>query len=199
MEKKALAAKTLLKALSYGGGGLALAGGGAAVGHKFGVRAGAQRMGNQMAVAFSEANAKENKAIVDSFKAYNKKENAQIANSFFNRGVMVGHKMKNPGPVKTASDIRTEAFNDELEKLALSGAMLKGIGSAALKSFKRLGTNLSRAAGTMKSGYKMHGLRQAGQAFKRSPGATLALTGAGSYGLGRRGRTNRTIVEHRSA
>jgi hypothetical protein len=222
MDKEAAIAQNLLKALGskpvlMGAGGLALAGGGAAVGHKFGVRSGATRMGNQMAMAFSEANAKENKAIVDSFKAFNKKENANIARSFYNQGMIAGARQASGGVVKAAELTTAEkAVAEELEKIGFPVGMVRkavvGAGKALGASFKRLGTGLAGAgrqfgraaaqpkgAGYLRNMYAGRGFRQAGQAIASSPGAAITLTGLGAYGLGRRGRTNRTIVEHQRA
>lgn len=210
--------KTVGKGLAYTGGAAVLAGGGAVAGHRFGVRAGAARMGNQMANAFTEANAKENKAIVDSFKAFNRQENSQIANAFYNRGMQAGNRIYQGGVTKSASlEIGDAAFLDELEKLGFSFGALKGLGTGALKaikpfagrmvrSFKRLGSGLKSSGKGVMQAYKgapgsslKGSLAQAGSAIKSSPGASLTLASAGSYGVGSRNKTKRTIVEHRSA
>ena len=217
MNKEALAAKTILGMI---GGGAALAGGGAAVGHRFGVRAGAERMGNEMATAFSEANAKENKSIVDSFKAFNKKENAILANQYLRKGVTIGYNMGSTKPPtsapmsKSASDIAEAAFQDELEKL---GFPIAGLARSAVSSVTRLskglmgaGKQLGRAYGTrgmagrgipaLRKSYLSNASSMAGQAIKSSPVAAAAIGGTGLVGAGyAAGKPNprRTIVEHR--
>lgn len=181
MNKEAIAAKTLLSII---GGGAVLAGGGAATGHRFGVRAGAERMGNQMASAFSEANAKENKAIADSFKAFNKKENAVIANQFLRKGINVGYNMASTKPPtsvpmkKAASDIADEAFLDEMEKLGFPYAGIKAAGGMAAKalrrSFKAIGGKrglISSIGRTAKTGYG------AGKSLVTGKGVSKAVSG----------------------
>jgi len=212
MNKEAIAAKALLGIL---GGGAALAGGGAVVGHRFGVSAGADRMGNQMASAFSEANAKENKAIVDSFKAFNKRENAILANQYLRKGVMIGHKMATAKPPssapmsKSASDIAEDAFRDELEKL---GFPIGAFAGRAISSLRRLGAGLKGAGGqlgkavtakgSMRQSYISNARSMAGRAIKGSPRAAAGLGGTvalgGAYTSGRATASpKRTIVDYR--
>lgn len=210
MNKEAIAAKALLGMV---GGGVALVGGGAAVGHRFGVSAGANRMGNEMASAFSEANAKENKAIADSFKAFNKKENVMLANKYLRRGVNIGYRMASTKPVapmnKAASDISEEAFHDELEKL---GFPIGAFASRAISSLRRLGAGFKGASGqlgkalatkgSMQQSYISNATSMAGRAIKGSPRAAAGLGGTvalgGAYTSGRATASpKRTIVDYR--
>jgi len=217
MNKEAIAAKALLGIL---GGGVALAGGGAAVGHRFGTKAGAERMGNKMAIAFSEANTKENKSIVDSFKAFNKKENTVLANQYLRRGVALGYNMASAEPSastpmkKTASDIANEAFLDEIEKLGYPIKSLAALGMKGLKTlrgqFSGLGKGLKAAGSSAIAGIKVPaGMRSThfGLAGSRVMGAAKAnpyaagLVGGvglagGGYSAGK-SRTKRTIVDYR--
>ena len=166
MNKEAIAAKSLLKALTSGKLGKSLAigsiaggtGGGAYLGHKVGYKSGATRATNEMASAFSEANATENQQIRDSFNSFNKQENASIADNYMRRGMALGAQLHAAGKIKFPSEmskkssvtgedinkqayleeIYNEAFNDELEKC---GAPVNLIGMG-VRSFKRLGKGL---------------------------------------------------------
>ncbi len=90
MEKEAIAAKSILKALAGGTAVAGLTGGAGYLGHKIGYKGGATRATNEMASAFSEANTRENQQIADSFKLFNKKENAAIASNYMRRGMGLG-------------------------------------------------------------------------------------------------------------
>jgi len=223
MNKEAKAAQAILgflrKSAPYAAAGLAGAGAGSVAGHRFGVRAGAERMGNEMATAFSEANTKENKAIIDSFKAFNKKENAILANQYLRRGINMGYSMATAKPdkgvSKTASDIAEKAFYDELEKLGFSMGALKDVGAKAIKSlgnsFSRLGKNIHYSGSNLKSAFrsadgqaKRMYLKSAKSHMKdavtKSPLAASIIGGTtlagGGYYLGKN-RPKRTVVDYR--
>jgi len=220
MNKEAKAAKAILgflrKSAPYAAVGLAGAGAGGVAGHRFGVRAGAERMGNEMATAFSEANAKENKAIADSFKAFNKKENAIIANQYLRRGINMGYSMATAKPdkgvSKTASDIAEKAFYDELEKLGFSVSGAANLAKRGIRSLKRLSSGLKGAGGQVgkairtKGAERMSYLSNAGsmarRAVARSPRSSAIIAGAGTlgatYGTGRATASpRRTVVDYR--
>lgn len=220
MNKEAKVAGTLLKIL---GGGV----GGAAIASPFVFRHGANKMGNQMATAFSEANAKENKSIVDSFKAFNKKENAVLANQYLRRGVTIGYNMASDKPPasapisKTASDIADEAFLDEMEKLGYMGALkTMGMGAARVlrKSFRAIGGRrglMSSIGRTAKTGFGASKGLVSGQGVNKAvsgrlsqnlrglgtavkrSGLAVGTVGVGALGIGAAARPKRTVVEHR--
>lgn len=198
MNKTAIRAGAVLKALGYGGGAAALATGAGALGHRLGVRSGAERMGTAMSQAFTEANTRENQAIVDAFKAFNKRENQLIARNFLQKGYEMGQ-------AKTAElsveDIRDLAFEDELEKLGFNVAALKAAGKVAWKalksSFGRLGKKLPAIGGHLGQAG-----RATGQAIREAPLAAGTIGSAGLIGGGYmtgRKKPRRTIVEHRSS
>jgi hypothetical protein len=94
MNKRAFAAKKVLKIMAGTAAGAGALGGAGYVGH----RIGANRMANKMTSAFSEANANENRQIVDSFKNFNQRENAAIASHYYQKGLST----KTAAQVKTA-------------------------------------------------------------------------------------------------
>lgn len=179
MEKEAGAARSILSALkspvakkiaigTAGAGALATAG---VVGHKIGVRSGATRTANAMASAFSQANAKENQKIVDSFNTFNKMENAEIAKGFYRKGITEGAKM-----IKKSAyidEIYDNAFNEELEKVG-KGNWIGSKMSTLAKSFSNLGKAVKFQKAKPGSRWK---------ALKGSK-AALGTIGAGALGAG---------------
>jgi len=216
MNKEAIAAKAILKTLGKYVAPATVVGTGAGI---VGYRVGANRMGNEMATAFSEANTKENKAIVDSFKAFNKKENAVIANRFLRKGINVGYNMATTKPAaptmqKTSSEIANEAFIDELEKLGFAIKPLVSLGMKGVKAlrtqFSSLGKGLKAAGSSAIAGIKSPaGMRsthfglardRALSAAKTSPYAASLAGGAGALGTGYafgKSKPKRTIVDYR--
>lgn len=159
MNKEAIAAKTLLKSIAAGTSIAGLTGGAGYLGHKFGYKRGATRATNEMATAFSEANARENKQITDSFKLFNKKENAAIASNYMRRGMALGAELHATGKIKTpaemasmaktssAEDIYNAAFEAELDKHAFLGSALKK-GVKTIKGLYRKSKPKLKSAGS---------------------------------------------------
>lgn len=104
MKKTAIAAVPILKAVA--GAGLV---GGAGYG---GYRYGAHRMGGAMADEFAVQNMAENKAIRDNFRAYNRKENSEIANAALKKGFELGMMQKKAGLVKKIKDMYVASAKD---------------------------------------------------------------------------------------
>ena len=106
-------------------------------GYKIGEKRGATKAVDKMTVAFSEANQRENRNIINSFKAFNEKENMDI----LRRGFQMGVKYKDMNKQAALKEIYDAAFQEELEKIALSGAgagmITKGLKTIG-KSFTRL-------------------------------------------------------------
>jgi len=199
---KAMSAKKLL-ALMGATGAVGVAGGGYA-GHKMGVRSGAKRTANEMASAFSEANAKENQQLIDSFKAFNKRENQAIAKTYLKRGVALGAGMSKKSSLEgeemdkhaALEEIYNEAFNAELEKLGYAGIV--NAAKAGYQTLKRSFSNLGSGLKSMKSQALLKGtkggkkeklrkvLSEGAYAAKRSRAALGTVAGgtaAGAYAL----------------
>ena len=202
MNKEAIAAKTLLKALVAGTGVAGLTGGAGYLGHKVGYKGGATRATNEMASAFSEANATENQQIRDSFNSFNKQENASIADSYMRRGMALGAQLHAAGKIKFPSEmskkssttgedmnkqayleeIYNEAFNDELEKNA---GRLGAIYNIVKGSFKNLGQALRSGKNYVKGEIKGSPLSGvSGKRFKKNIKQSKAALGViGGTGL----------------
>jgi len=146
MNKEAAIAQKLLTGLALTGAAGAAGYGGFKVGHN----TGAKKAVNEMTSAFYEANQKENKGIVDRFNTFNKVENRAIMNQGLKRGFEIGRAKASGKSMnkKAALDyIYKEAFNDELEKLAIpTGLIAKGVKTLG-KSFKNLGKGLAHQGG----------------------------------------------------
>lgn len=195
MEKMASVGSKLMSLLTHPitkvvakAGAIGIAGGtGYKYGQKSGYKSGAKKATNEMAIAFSEANAKENQRITDSFKTFNKAENRAIAQSYYRRGLAKGVGLKEVN-VKTAS-VYDSAFSDELEKLGFAG-IAKTIG----KSFKNLASGTKEAYGNVKSMAKTKGterthykeqlVRGIKKTGKKSKSALAVTGGAAAYAAG---------------
>jgi hypothetical protein len=129
-----VAGALLNKMLTIGAGAAIATPAAAIIGHKFGYQSGARKMGNEMATQFNIAN---------------QEENSQIANEFFNRGVIAASEIP-----KEAMECYYEGFNDELEK----------IGAGVPKWMKEMMPSLKKALTT---GYK---------AIKGAPGQAIKGT-----------------------
>jgi len=164
MNKEAIAAKSLLKALAAGTTVAGLTGGAGYLGHQIGYKGGATKATNEMASAFSEANTQENQQIRDSFNMFNKRENAAIASNYMRRGMALGAQLHATGKIKTPEemvamsktssieDIYNAAFEAELEKNAIVGTLAK--------SFKAFGKGLSHQGGHIKKQVTQSGKRK---------------------------------------
>lgn len=195
MEKEAAIAQTLLKAIKspatkLTAAGLAAAGAGYG-GHRVGFNRGVNRATDQMAVAFSEANTRENQQIVDSFKLFNKKENRVISNQSLRRGMALGAELHATGKIKTpaemaamaktSEDAYNAAFEAELEKDAFIGTAIK----SGLKTLKGSFRNLGSGVKAMKDVAGMKGvpggrgakLRRIGYEAKLTAGKSKAALG----------------------
>ena len=190
---KQRAAKTLMKVL-LGGAGVAAVGGAGAAGHYVGMRRGANRTANAMAGAFAEANARENAQMASAFSLANKKENRMIAGEYMRRGYALGRRssaVNSAGipAVKTAEDIQTMAFADELQKLGYDVEELEKLGFpvGALMSVGRgIGKSLGKSFGSL-SKLKGSVIRTAGKGAITEKGvsATTSKTlGRNLRGLG---------------
>lgn len=119
--------KTLL-----GAGGASVVGGAGAGGYlygkKKGIQSGAEMMADELGRAFLTANAKENSKMQSAWESKNKIENAQIANHFLRKGYQMGQKT-----ASTLEAVYNAAFEDELEKIAISVPGMKGLGQFANK------------------------------------------------------------------
>ena len=156
MNKEAIAAKSLLKAIAAGTSIAGLTGGAGYLGHKVGYKGGATKATNEMATAFQEANHRENQQISDSFKLFNKKENSAIASSYMRRGMALGAELHATGKIRTPvemaamaktsseEDIYSAAFEKEIDKHAYLGSVLR----SGMKAAKGL---LSKAKPGMQS------------------------------------------------
>ena len=179
----------MAKKLLIGTLGLSTAAAAGTGGHAIGYRRGANKAADQMAVAFSEANTRENQNIVDSFKLFNKKENRAIAGSYLNKGVMLGARMHAAGRIKfptetpkTASDISEQAFIEELEKLGISLSSIKGAGSSTLKALRGIGRRIGRkSSAIVEKGKRTYKTMSSSQ--RKLLGATAATAGTGGYAL----------------
>lgn len=127
------------KILGLTAAGIGAAGAGGAGGYFLGKRTGAEQMGTVMAKRFTQANAIENQ---------------QIARHYFLKGLSQNLK-KGSSMNKQAvlDEIQNEAFNDELEKIAVTaqgvgGKLKAGISylGQAMKSKANRGFGLSRGA-----------------------------------------------------
>ncbi len=186
MNKEAIAAKSLLKALAAGTTVAGLTGGAGYLGHNIGYKGGATDATNEMAAAFTEANQRENQQIKDSFNLFNKKENAAIASNYMRRGMALGANLHATGKIKTpaemsamaktssAEDIYNAAFEAELEKLGAHPLLKAGIG-VAKKLFKK---GRSTAKGLGKTYKGMSTTR------KKQVAGAAATSGAAGYALG---------------
>jgi len=169
MNKEAIAAKSLLKALAIGAGTVGVAGGAGYLGHQIGYKGGATKATNEMASAFSEANTQENQQIRDSFNMFNKRENQAIASNYMRRGMALGAELHATGKIKTPAEmaamsktssvkgeemnkqayleeIYNAAFDAELEKnSSWIGTTVMGGLKTLGKSFKNLGSGAKDA------------------------------------------------------
>ena len=185
MEKEALAAKSLLKALAIGGLGAGAVGGAGYGGYRYG----AKRATNEMASAFSEANARENNQIVSSFKLFNKKENRAIQQDAFKKGVVMGAHMHASGRIQMPTSVEKranaleqvyhDAFNDEFEKEASVGGSFKRLfrgGKLTLKRLMQMKGETSRG--------KRTALMAAGRAAKHTLAGGKTALGITAGGVG---------------
>jgi len=140
----------LMKALKLVGGGLGVAGAGAGGGYLYGkrtgVQSGAEAMADELGKAFLTANAKENQQLRSAWEAKNKMENAQIANHFLRKGYQMGQaNMSKAAGALDLDSIYDAAFNDELEKIAVS---VPGLGLG--KFTKRIAKAVAEKGGMKK-------------------------------------------------
>lgn len=159
-------------------------------GYKVGEKKGATKAVDKMTVAFAEANQKENRNIVNSFKAFNEKENMDI----LRRGFQMGVKYKDMSKKAALNEIYDAAFQDELEKLAIPASLTSGMKTLG-KSFKNLGKGLAHQGGhasKMTSTKSLAGLKQrvgwmgksALTSAKKSKAALTTVGVGGAYAAG---------------
>ena len=174
------------KILLGSGAGLAAAGAGGAGGYFLGKRQGGEQMAGVMANKFMVANQAENKAL---------------ARHYFRKGLSYNPAMSKESSMdKTATleEIRNDAFNDELDKLAAIPGMgrivqgLKSVGTSAKALYQH-----SRQAGSglrnmykgrkgpenMRKLYAASAKESAGKAMTEG-GLALGIVGAGLAGAG---------------
>jgi len=136
MEKVALKPwlKGTLLGLTGAGAVSGAGAGGFLYGKKKGIQSGAEMMADKLGKAFLAANAKENARLRSSWEAKNKIENAQIANHFLRKGYSMGQaETTKAAGILDLEGIYNAAFEDELEKIAVSVPGMKGLGEFAKK------------------------------------------------------------------
>lgn len=138
-------AKGINKAIKLLGIGTVGAGATAGGGYLYGKKRGAESMATELGNAFLEANIKENKNMQSAWQTRNKVENAQIANHFLRKGYQMG-QAEMPKAASTLDEIYEAAFNEELEKIAISVPGMQGLG----KFSKRVADTVAAKASGLK-------------------------------------------------